>query len=74
MKIIATLIVAAVFSSCQTSSEFTKEHEESPCYDTQYLILKKMKSSDLTTGQTEYLKMKEEDCEKFTSSQKQKKS
>lgn len=68
MKIITVLIMAAVFSSCQTSSEITKDHEENPCYDTQYLILKKMKESELTSGQAEYLKMKEEECEKFTSS------
>lgn len=63
---ITLIFIITLMSSCQSTSEFSKEHKENPCQDPAYLKLRKMKVNEMTGSEYEYFKKKEKACQEFT--------
>ena len=61
-------------SSCQSTSDISNEFIENPCQDPEYLRLKKMKFSEMTGAESDYLKQKDKECGEFSKEVEQKKS
>ncbi len=61
-------------SSCRTTSDISNEYIENPCQDPEYLRLKKMKISDMTGAESDYLKQKDKECKEFNKVVEHKKS
>lgn len=61
-------------SSCQSTSDISNEFIENPCQDPEYLRLKKMKVSEMTGAESDYLKQKDKECGEFSKEVEQKKS
>lgn len=61
-------------SSCQSTSDISNEFIENPCQDPEYLRLKKMKFSEMTGAESDYLKQKDKECGEFSKKVEQKES
>ncbi|MEO6696062.1 MAG: hypothetical protein ABIY50_03345 [Ignavibacteria bacterium] len=65
MKVLPLLLLSLILSSCSSSKSLDKVHIENPCFDSQFLKLKKMRVSEMTGVESEYFKSKTIECEEF---------
>ena len=74
MKFLLILSMMFFLSSCQSTEDISNEYIENPCQDPEYLRLKKMKFSEMTGAESDYLKQKDKECGEFSKEVEQKKS